>query len=95
MDSNARRLVDPHRRRQKQQPPPQREEEAAGAAGTKQKQQEENENDDEGGVLCGPGCINRSLNVECTPATCRFAKEGRCRNQRITKREVRCLVSVS
>lgn len=51
-------------------------------------------NEEDGGVLCGPGCINRSLHVECTAATCRFAQAGRCRNQRIAKREVRLFLLV-
>lgn len=67
---------------QQQPPPPAAPQEAEAG------EEEGGGHEDGDGVLCGPGCINRSLHVECTSATCRFAQEGRCRNQRIAKREV-------
>lgn len=38
------------------------------------------------GVCCNEMCLNRSLNVECSEETCRFAATGECRNQRIGRK---------
>jgi len=38
------------------------------------------------GVCCDEMCLNRSLNVECSEETCRFAATGECKNQRIGRR---------
>ena len=51
-------------------------EEAAGQAGYR------------GGVECNEECMNRMLLVECTTETCRFAREGKCLNQRMQRRQV-------
>ena len=38
------------------------------------------------GVCCNEMCLNRSLNVECSEETCRFAATGECKNQRIGRK---------
>lgn len=39
------------------------------------------------GVSCDEHCLNRSLNVECSDGTCRFAASGECKNQRIGRKQ--------
>ena len=39
------------------------------------------------GVECNDRCVNRMLSVECS-SSCRFSRSGKCRNQRLTKRQV-------
>lgn len=53
-----------------------------------QQQRHHHHQENEAGVVCGDeGCLNRSLQVECTQSTCRFAAVGECQNQRMLKRE--------
>jgi hypothetical protein len=40
------------------------------------------------GIECNEDCVNRMLQVECTPRTCRFARDGKCKNQQLTKHQV-------